>query len=751
MQLLRQSDKQPIIIEPVLEIGAGGEARIYSLRQELSFVAKVYHEPTEEKTRKLSIMLANPPHDPMAALGHASIAWPYDLLTGNSKIVGFLMPRVIGMRPIIDFYNPGTRRKNSPLFSYQYLYRTARNLSAAFKALHESGYIIGDVSESNILVSETSLITLVDTDSFQVRDPQSGVIYRCPVGRPEFTPPELQSEYFKDIDRTPEHDLFGLAVLIFLLLMEGTHPYAGIYRGSGDPPLYGDRISSGHFAYCVKQRVPYQPSKASPAFDIVDPLLRNLFLQCFEDGHKDPAKRPDAKVWQNALEEAERNLITCSVNDQHKYGVHLKFCPWCKRSEELNGRDPFPSSEAVKKGLHIQQSKPTTTTVRRMAQRPSIIVARRKTQSTAFTTNREHTNLNWQRNIRLWSVVAFIILLVILISPNLINPKAPLVKISEQQTLTGHEDIVTSVAFSPDSKIIASGSNDSTIRLWDTNTGGLIRTFAGQKNLITSVAFSPNGSVLAAGVAWLEGNETRGEIRLWDVKQGKLMRILVGHEGAVLSVAFSPFGKIIASSSADKTVKIWNIETGQLLNTFTGHQGNVTSVAFSNNGKFIASGSLDNAIRVWDIGTGKLLTTLSKRYFTPVTSLTFSPDDRMIVSGCYDKTARIWDLISGGLIKIIIGHKGVVTSVAFLQNGKMLITASADNTVRIWDVWRDTQQVVGSFGDGVTSVTYSPDGTMITAGSKDKTIKIWNVRNSASFFSAVRQILFGYNQYKSYR
>jgi len=749
MQLLRQSDKLPIIIEPVLELGAGGEARIYSLRQELSLVAKVYHEPTEEKFRKLSVMLANPPHDPMASLGHASIAWPYDLLIGNGKVVGFLMPRVIAMRAIIDFYNPGTRRKNSPLFSYLYLYRTARNLSAAFRALHESGYVIGDVSESNILVSETSLITLVDTDSFQVRDPQSGAIYRCPVGRPEFTPPELQSEYFRDINRTPEHDLFGLAVLIFLLLMEGTHPFAGIYRGSGDPPLYGERIASGHFTYSIRQRVPYHPAKASPPFELVDPILRYLFIQCFEDGHKDPAKRPSAQAWQNALEEAEKNLITCSVNDQHKYGAHLKSCPWCKRKEELSDRDPFPSSDAVKKGLHIQQSK-ATTPVRRMVQRPSIIVARQKTQSTGYFANINRTKRSWKKDVRLWMAIAFILFLIIMLTPSLMNPKRPLVKISEQATLRPivHEDIVTSVAFSPDSLTIASGSNDSTVKIWDTQTGQLLKTFAVQKNFVTSVAFSANGSILAAGVGWLAGNETRGEVHLWDTKKGNLLRVLVGHEGAVLSVAFSPFGKIIASSSTDKTVKIWDIETGQLLNTLSGHQGNVTSVAFSNNGEYIASGSLDNAIRVWDVRTGKLLITLSRNYFTPVTSLAFSPDDRIIVSGCYDKTARVWDLVSGGLIKILIGHKGTVNSVAFSHDGRKLVTASADDTVRIWDVWRETQQVVGSFADGVTSVAYSQDDSMIAAGSKDHTVKIWNVSNYTSFLDAVKQIFFGYYGYR---
>jgi WD40 repeat protein len=154
---------------------------------------------------------------------------------------------------------------------------------------------------------------------------------------------------------------------------------------------------------------------------------------------------------------------------------------------------------------------------------------------------------------------------------------------------------------------------------------------------------------------------------------------------------------------------------------------------------------MDNAVRIWDVKSGKQLVTLSKRYFTPVTSIAFSPDDRILVSGCYDKTVRVWDLITGGLIKIMIGHKGVVTSVAISRNGKTLITASADNTVRLWDIRRETQQTIGNFGGGVTSVTFSQDGTMVAAGSKDRTIKIWNVRSYTSFFSAVRQILFGSN------
>src|SRR5439155_19445245 len=130
-----------------------------------------------------------------------------------------LMPRFSGVRPIIDYYHPQTRLKHCPLFNYPYLLHTARNLAVAMRALHQRGYVIGDLNESNILVSDTALVTLIDTDSFQVRDPQSGSVYRCPVGKPEYTPPELQGRSFADCNRQVEHDLFGLAVLIYQLLM----------------------------------------------------------------------------------------------------------------------------------------------------------------------------------------------------------------------------------------------------------------------------------------------------------------------------------------------------------------------------------------------------------------------------------------------------------------------------------------------------------------------------------------------------
>ena len=145
-------------------------------------IAKVYHQPTDELENKLGAMIAYPPQDPLQAHGHVSIAWPLDRLytdEAEHRFVGFVMARVRETYSLFEIYNPKTRRERCPLFHYGYLLRTARNLAAAFYALHLRGYVVGDVNESNILVSNTALVTLVDTDSFQVTS--NGLIYRCPV------------------------------------------------------------------------------------------------------------------------------------------------------------------------------------------------------------------------------------------------------------------------------------------------------------------------------------------------------------------------------------------------------------------------------------------------------------------------------------------------------------------------------------------------------------------------------------------
>jgi hypothetical protein len=338
------------------KLAQGGEGEIF-LTADRSLVAKVYHEGkmTPEAEQKLRAMLANPPHDSMRVQGRVSISWAVDLVTVNGIVKGYTMPllekakdehlsnpaaNVSKCRDLIDFYNPSTRRKNFPWFHYGYLIRTARNIAIVTDSLHAKGYAIGDVNESNILVALDTIVTFVDTDSFQV--PGQGKNFRCQVGKPEYTPPELQGVSFKEIDRTQAHDLFGLGVLIFQLLMQGQHPFAGKYQGQGETPEIKDRIKAGHFPHGNKQ-VPYAPIPLAPAFTILPLRLQELFIQCFEAGHNAPERRPTAEQWNQALGEAELELKRCSMNKNHLYSKHLSQCCWCELAHKLDGRDPFPS------------------------------------------------------------------------------------------------------------------------------------------------------------------------------------------------------------------------------------------------------------------------------------------------------------------------------------------------------------------------------------------------------------------------
>ena len=355
MKIQRRLNGKVIELDQINPYDKGGEADIFLLPDDPSLAVKIYHAPSDERASKLLLMAQFPPDDPSLAIGHTSIAWPTDLINLPGKpneIVGFVMPRLQGMSPVSDFYNPVKRGQLCPLFSYRYLLQAARNIAMTVSALHRKDYVIGDLNDRNILVGTNALISFVDTDSFQVQDAKLNRTYRCLVGSPDFTPPELQGRNFEHRDRVIAHDHFGLAVLLFQILMEGYHPYDGIYQGKGGSPSRADRIAVGHFTY-GKYKVPYSLRSDSPSFEMLHPELQTLFLRAFEEGDSNPQARPLASEWQTALETATKSLATCPDNSQHLYSSHLQSCPWCARTQQLRGADPFPSIESVRGGEHL--------------------------------------------------------------------------------------------------------------------------------------------------------------------------------------------------------------------------------------------------------------------------------------------------------------------------------------------------------------------------------------------------------------
>ena len=286
-------------------------------------------------------------------------------------------------------------------------------------------------------------------------------------------------------------------------------------------------------------------------------------------------------------------------------------------------------------------------------------------------------------------------------------------------TLAGHTSEVTSLAFSPDGQILASGEGNGIIRLWDLATlryGSLISSLA------ISLAFSPDGQMLASG--------SLDEINLWNVASGENIATFKGHIGIVNSVAFSPDGQTLASGTSDNIVRLWDIIKKENIATFEGHTNTVYSVSFSPDGQTLASGSRDQTIRLWDILTGANFATL-EGHRGWVYSVSFSPDGQTLASGSRDQTIRLWDILTGANFATLEGHTDVVSSVTFSPDGITLASGSYDYTVRLWDILTGANfATFAGHTNLVHSVSFSPDGTMLASGSIDNMIRLWDTSES---------------------
>lgn len=313
-------------------VGRGGEATVYRVRGRSGWLAKIYEQEARPNyADKLTWMIHNPPDNPTSSIAHSSLAWPSSLVFDSKRILaGYMMPYIRGAVPLLEVFNPRRRKAILPRFDRRYLHRTARNLAVALTALHARGYVVGDLNESNVLVTSSALISLIDTDSFQVKEVRGNriVYHPCPVGKLEYTPPELHSQAIGRVVREPNHDAFALGVLIFQLLMEGSHPFRAQWLGSGEPPPIETRIAQGVFPYTTFPDSRVCPPKGVPDLHLLHPALAELVFRCFIDGHKDPQQRPDPVKWVQALATAENALRQCP--NRHIYSKHLADCPQCQ-------------------------------------------------------------------------------------------------------------------------------------------------------------------------------------------------------------------------------------------------------------------------------------------------------------------------------------------------------------------------------------------------------------------------------------
>lgn len=335
---LRTHLGEELTLGPLL--AKGGEGEIFAITGHDDKVAKIYYpkERTLDRELKLQVMITRPPRDDTrTTINHKSIAWPERILYDNGQFAGYWMPRIVDSWPLIEIYNPSLRSQRANATNWGFLHHAAGNLAKAVNVLHVWRYVVGDLNESNLLVNKDALLTLVDTDSFQVRDEQRQRIYCCRVGKAEFTPPELYGRPLAQTERHWYQDSFGLAVLIFMILMEGNHPFTGLPRSGVSVPslVYQDNIARGIFPYDPASG--YDPPKGAPEFAALHPNLQALFRQAFVTSREAPAARPTARDWADALDATRPSLISCHRHRNHVYSNHLWACPWCEREARHAG------------------------------------------------------------------------------------------------------------------------------------------------------------------------------------------------------------------------------------------------------------------------------------------------------------------------------------------------------------------------------------------------------------------------------
>ena len=313
-----------------------------------------------------------------------------------------------------------------------------------------------------------------------------------------------------------------------------------------------------------------------------------------------------------------------------------------------------------------------------------------------------------------------------------------------ERTLHGHEGVISSLAFGPDGKRLATASYDGTIKLWDVESWTERITLRGHTQNLSSVAYSPDGSRLAS-------TSDDGTARLWEPATGKELLVLRGHDGLINHVSFRPDGQRVVTAGADRTLKIWDVTRKPGVLVLDRPETSATDVAFSPDGQFVAVSYLDKTVRLWESVSGRLARTLSG-HGLPVWSVAFSPDGNRLASGAGDYHRHdaqgevvLWETATGRRLSLLVGHKSCVWSVAFSPDGQRLASGGGEiyggpGELMVWDATsgRLLRGLPTPAKVGVKGVAFSPDSSVLASGDGEKVVRLWDPKTGA-----IRSVLRG--------
>lgn len=321
-------------------LGRGGEGSVHSvlshtvegLPPAAELVVKIYHKPQEGNRRqKIISMVSSPPDSDM-------FAWPLAVAARDGAFVGYVMEKLQAdrMKEWAHLAHTRTRREIAPEFDVRYAIVACLNYAVALDSLHRAGHIQGDANESNSFVGVDASVTIVDTDSAQIRG-KDGSIFRCEVGKPEYTAAELIGRPLRDQDRTEASDGFAFGVLFFQMLTGGAHPTDGIYTGTEDPPSTTSRISQGVLPMLRDESARGFKPVPRIAASGIPTKLRNLILAL---SSVEPERRPSFERTIRAIRDVQDNLEQCPKDPAHWFDGRDGSCGWCRHADAGNP-DPW--------------------------------------------------------------------------------------------------------------------------------------------------------------------------------------------------------------------------------------------------------------------------------------------------------------------------------------------------------------------------------------------------------------------------